>query len=142
MSCSRAANSSHSRSRSRHARGRTAVWSKRASASRATCCGVGRVVVAPLSQLDRAAAPHVRNRVDALDPPLVASHVVEDQPFAQRQVAEREFLSAKPPEDRVQQHGARDHQVGAARVETGQQQPLLDAPAASTSSARVEAAWR
>ena len=52
--------------------------------------------------------------------------VVEDQPFAQREIAERHLLGAEAAQDRVEQHGAGDDEVGASRIEPGHAQPLLE----------------
>jgi hypothetical protein len=57
---------------------------------------------------------------------LLRRTIVEDQAFAQRQVAQRQLLRAEPPQDRVDQHGAGHHQVRPARIEARQEQPLLD----------------
>ena len=64
--------------------------------------------------------------------------VVEDEAFAQRQVAEREFLGAEPPEDRVEQDRAGDAQVGAPRIEAGHVQPLFEARG---SVSRLRSRW-
>ena len=104
-SCSSAPNSSHSRSRAprpwrvgglveqahRHPRHLTRVLGP---------------VVAALAQLLDAAAADVGVALDGGDVLPVAADVVEDQPFAQRQVAERDLLGAEPAQDRVEQHGA------------------------------------
>ena len=47
----------------------------------------------------------------------VAPDIVEDQPFAQRQIAERELLGTQPAQDGVDQDGTRDREVGATRIE-------------------------
>ena len=85
-----------------------------------------RPVAAPLAQLDDAAAPDVGVALDLADARAVAVDVVEHEPFAQREVAQRELLGAEPPEDRVEQHRTGDAQVGAARIEPGHLQALLD----------------
>ena len=80
----------------------------------------------------------------------VAVDVVEHQAFAQRQIAQRDVLGAELPQQRVEQHGAGDHQVGAPRVEAGQVQALLEvhldrpscAAAAGSSPARAGCALR
>ena len=84
------------------------------------------VVVAPLGQLDGAAAADVGNLVDLRDLPLVAPDVVEDEALAQREIAERQLLGAETPQDRVEQDGAGDHQVGAAWIQAGHGQSLLE----------------
>ena len=84
-----------------------------------------RVVVAALGQFQHAAAPHVGNPLDVDDLLLVPADVVEHQPFAQREVAQREILGAEPLQDGVEQHGTGDDEIGAARVESGQRQAFL-----------------
>ena len=51
-------------------------------------------VAAALAQLDDAAPADVRVALDLANPRAVAMDVVEDEPFAQRQVAEGEFVGA------------------------------------------------
>ena len=85
-----------------------------------------RVVVAPFGELERAAPPDVGDVVDLRDLPAVAADVVEHEPFAQREVAQRQLLGAETAEDRVEQHGAGDDQVGAPRVEARDGQALLE----------------
>ena len=76
--------------------------------------------------ISRAAPSDVGNRVHPLDSPLVAPHVIEHQAFAKCQVAQRQVFSAETPENRVEQHGSRDHQVCSPGVETRQQESLLE----------------
>ena len=83
-------------------------------------------VVAALGQLDDAAAADVGVAIGLRDLLAVPRDVVEDQPFAQRQIAERDLGGAEPPEDRVEQDRAGDGEVGAARIEPGHAQPLLE----------------
>ena len=83
------------------------------------------VVVATLGELERAAPPDVGDLVDLGDLPAVAADVVEHQAFAQRQVAERQLLGAEPAQDRVEEHGAGDDEIGAPRIEAGHGQTLL-----------------
>ena len=59
----------------------------------------------------------------------VALDVVEHQPFAQREIAQRDFLGAQPPQNRVEQDRAGDDQVGAPRIEPGHAQALLESRA-------------
>ena len=67
-----------------------------------------RPVAAPLAELDDAAAPDVRIALDFPDAGAVAVDVVENQSFAQREIAEREFVGAEPSDDRVEQNRAGD----------------------------------
>ena len=105
-SWSRAPYSSHSRSLS-PSPCTLRVWSNRFSASRATCCACSGPVAAPLAELDDAAAADVGIALDLADARAVAPDVVEHQPFAQRQVAERELVRAEPADDGVEQHRRR-----------------------------------
>ena len=83
------------------------------------------VVVAALGQFERAAPPDVGDLVDLGDLPAVAADVVEHQAFAQRQVAERQLLGAEPAQDRVEEDGAGDDEIGAPRIEARHGQTLL-----------------
>ena len=84
-----------------------------------------RPVTAPLAELDDAAAPDVRIALDFPDARAVAVDVVEDQSFAQREIAEREFLGAETSDDRVEQNRAGDAEIGAARIEAGHGETLF-----------------
>ena len=81
--------------------------------------GVLRPVVAPLAKLLDAAAADVRVALDGGDVLLVAPHVVQDQAFAQRHLAERDLVGAEAADDGVEEHRAGHRQVGAARIESG-----------------------
>ena len=106
MSCSSAAYSSHSRSRSVEPVHRPRLIEERQREPHHLLRVFG-VVVAPLGQLERAAPPHVGDAVDLRDVLAVATDVVEHQPFAQRQVAQRDVFGAEPAQDRVEQHARR-----------------------------------
>jgi hypothetical protein len=88
--------------------------------------GVIGVITAALCEFQRAPTPHVRDAVDLRDLAAVAANVIEHQPFTQREVAERQFLGAEAAKNRVEQNRARDNQVRAPRVESGDAQPLLE----------------
>ena len=88
-----------------------------------TC--VLRKVVAPLGELDCAATPDVGNAVDLSDLPPVASNVVEDETFAECQVAERQLLGAQAPQNRIEQHRTGNHEVGASRIQAGHRETLF-----------------
>ena len=103
---------------------------------------VHREVVAALGQLDGAAAPHVGNAIDLRDLSLVAPHVVEDEPFAEREIAQRQLVGAEPPKDRVEQDRAGDDEVGAPRIEAGHRQPTFEVASRRLPSARGASAWR
>ena len=125
MSCSSAAYSSHSRSRSVSPCTARRLVEQRQREPDHLLSVLG-VVVAAFGQFDRAAPPHVGNPVDLSDLPAVAVDVVEDQAFAERQVAERELFGAEPAQDRVEEHGAGDDQIGAPRIEAGHGEALLE----------------
>ena len=72
----------------------------------------------------------------------VALDVVEHQPFAQREIAEREVVRAEAPQDRVEQHRAGDREVGAARIEAGHLQPLLEIERRRAACAAGGSPWR
>ena len=88
---------------------------------------VFRPVIAPLGQLEDAARPDVRIAIGLRDLFAMLRNVIQDEPFSERQVAQGELGCAQPPEDLVHQNHARHDQVGAARLETGNAQPLVDA---------------
>ena len=83
-------------------------------------------VVAPFGELDRAAPPHVGNAIDLRNLPLVPAYVVEDQPFPERQVAERQLVGAEPAKDRVEEDRAGDDEVRAPGIESRHLQPALE----------------
>ena len=78
---------------------------------------VGRRVAAALAELDDAAPAHVGVPLDLPDRRGVAVDVVEDEPFAQREIAQRDVFRAEPAEHAVEQDRPGDGDVGAARVE-------------------------
>ena len=102
---------------------------------------LGRVVAA-LGQLHHAAPPHVGVAVGLRNLLPVAVDVVEDQPFAQRQVAERDVGRAKPPQNRVEQHRTGNDDVAALGFEAGKLQPLLEHRAKRPACAAGAAAGR
>ena len=85
-----------------------------------------RPVAAALAELDDAAAPDVGVALDLADAGAVAVDVVEDEAFAQREVAERELVGAEPADDRVEEHRAGDREIGAPRIHARRRQALLD----------------
>ncbi len=84
------------------------------------------VVAAPLCEFERAPSTDIRDAVDLRDLTTIAANVVENQPFAQRQVTERQFLRVEAPKNRIEQNRARWDKVRASRVESGNRQPLLE----------------
>ena len=95
MSCSSAAYSSHSRSRSLEPVDAARLIEERQRQPR-DLLRVLRPVAAALGQLDDAAAADVGIAIDLRDLLAVPVDVVEDQPFAQRQVAQRDLVGAEP----------------------------------------------
>jgi hypothetical protein len=65
--------------------------------------GVRREIVAPLGQLDHAAAPDVGIAIDGANVPGVALDVIEHEPLAQREIAKRDLVGAQALEDRVKE---------------------------------------
>ena len=82
-------------------------------------------VAAALGQLDDAAAAHVGIAIGLCDLLAVLRHVLEDEAFAQGQIAERNLLGAEPAEYGVDQDRARDREVRPPRLEAGHAKPLL-----------------
>ena len=76
-------------------------------------------VVPTFAELLDAAAADVRIALDRGDVALVAPDVVEDQPFAQGHLAQRDLVGAQAAEDGVDQHRAGHRQVGAPRIQPG-----------------------
>ena len=56
----------------------------------------------------------------------MAVDVIEHDPFAKREIAERDFVRVEPAKQRVHEHGASDGEIRAARVEPGQLEALLE----------------
>ena len=73
-------------------------------------------VSAPFAEFDHAPPTDVRIALDLADPRAVPVDVVEHQPLAERQIAERELFGAEPPDDGVEEHRSRHRQIGASRV--------------------------
>ena len=125
MSCSSAAYSSHSRSRSVEPVHGARLIEQRQRQPR-HLRGVLGPVVAALGELDDAAAPHVRVAVDLRDLLPVPRDVVEDQPFAQRQIAQRDLVRRRAAgrivSSRIAPATARSR---ASRIEAGNAQPLV-----------------
>jgi len=82
-------------------------------------------VVAPLGKLEHAAAPHVGVAIRLDDFLAVASDVVEHEPLAQRQIAQRDVLGPKTVQDQIEQDSACHRDVRTARLETGYPEALL-----------------
>ncbi|HEY6211319.1 MAG TPA: hypothetical protein VIW45_03495 [Vicinamibacterales bacterium] len=88
---------------------------------------VRRKIVAAFRELDDAAPPHVGVAIRVHDLLAVPRDVVEDEPLAQRQIAQRDFVRSEPLQDEVDQNGARDNEVCAAGLEARHAEPLVDA---------------
>jgi hypothetical protein len=93
--------------------------------SRDLLCMV-RPVVAPFCKLEHAAAADVGVAIRLRDLLPVPGDVVEDKPFPQREIAERNLVGAEPSQELVQQNRAGHRQVRAPRLEAGHAQPLLE----------------
>jgi hypothetical protein len=86
---------------------------------------VFRPVAAAFAQFDHASPPDVGVALGLADARAVAADVVEHQPFAERQVAQRELVGAEPAHDRVEEYGTSDRQIGASRIHRRDAQALL-----------------
>ena len=73
-------------------------------------------IPAAFTQFDDAAAADVRVTLDLPDGRGVAVNVIEDQPLAQRQVAQRDVVGAEAAQHAVEQHRAGDRNIGAAWI--------------------------
>jgi hypothetical protein len=83
-----------------------------------------RPVVAAFGELEDAAPAHIRVAVGLRDFLAVPRDVVEDQPLAQRQIAQRDLFGVQATQDFVQEDGAGHRQIGAARFEPRHAQTL------------------
>jgi hypothetical protein len=86
-------------------------------------------VAAAFRQLDHAAPPDVGVLAGLRDVLTIALNIFEDEPFAKREVAQRNLAGIDVPQNRVEQHAAGDDEVGAARVEPGKLHALGNASA-------------
>ena len=62
-----------------------------------------------------ASLAHVGHGVHPRNLAFVSPDVVEDDPLAQREVAERDVLGAEPLQDGVDQDGSGDHEIRLLR---------------------------
>ena len=93
-------------------------------------CHLGRVlrpVIAALAQLEDAAPPDIRIAIGLRDLLPVLRDVIENEAFAQRQVAQCDLAGAEAPQDFVDEDDAGEDEVGAARLETRNPEPLFQA---------------
>ena len=88
--------------------------------------GMFRPVVAPLRELDHAPATDVRIAVRLRDLLPMLGDVFEDQSFTKREIAQRDLVRAEPFDDGFEQQRTGRGQVGAARIEAGDPQPLFE----------------
>ena len=78
--------------------------------------GVLRPIVAALTKLDHASPPDVGILIGLSDFLPMAGDVIEDETFPKREIAQRDLLSAKPAEQRVEKNGSGYRQVRAPRI--------------------------
>jgi hypothetical protein len=88
--------------------------------------GMFRPVVAALRQLDHASPPDVGIAIRLRDLLAMAGDVIEDQPLAQREIAQRQLGSPEPMHDGVEQEGSGDREIGAPRIEPRYTEPLFE----------------
>jgi hypothetical protein len=100
--------------------------------------GVFRPVVAAFGKLEDAAAADVGEAIGLGDFLAVLCNVIEDQPLAQRQIAERQFVGFEPAQDFVQEDGTGHGQIGAAGIEPRDPQSLLDVEAGQRAADATE----
>ena len=96
------------------------------------------VEMAALGQGHDAAAANVGVRLGARDRALVARQVVEQQPLAQRPLAEDDFLRLESVEYLVQHHGAGHDDVGAPLVHEREPPAALERGADEAPAQRVD----
>ena len=111
------------------------VWSKMLQRQPGHLLRMLRPVTAALAELDDAAAADVRIAIGLPDPGTVALEVVEDQSFAQGEIAEGELLGPEASDDRVEENGAGDAEIGAARIQARELQPVFQVGPRSGASA-------
>jgi hypothetical protein len=87
---------------------------------------VFRPEVAPFGELEDAPPPDVRIPIGLRDFFPVPRDKVQDQSFAQREIAQRDVLCSEPAQDLVDENHAGNREVGAPGFETGHTQPLLE----------------
>jgi hypothetical protein len=61
-------------------------------------------VAAPLAEFDDAAAADVGVALDLTDSGAVPPHVIEDEPFAQREIAQRQIVRPEAAQNRIEEH--------------------------------------
>ena len=64
-------------------------------------------IATSLGQLHDAAAPYVWIPIDRTNVRRVLLHVIEHEPFAQREIAERQIVGAELRQERIEEHDAR-----------------------------------
>ena len=83
-------------------------------------------VAAAFSQFDDAAAANVGVALDLANARAIPVDVVEDEPFTQGQIAERQVFGAEPAQDRVEQHRSADAEIRSPRIHCGHVESLFD----------------
>ena len=83
-------------------------------------------VTAPLTELDDAAAPHVRVSAGRANVAAVPAHVIENQTLAQRKVAEGDFVRTESIEKRFEKNRPDGREVCSPWIQSGQAKPLLE----------------
>ena len=87
-----------------------------------------RKIVTSFGELDRAAPADVGDHVHLRDLPAISADVIEDEPFAQREVAQGDLLGAERVEDGVEQHGAGNHQIRTPGIESRDREARFEVP--------------
>jgi hypothetical protein len=83
-------------------------------------------VVTAFGELDDTAAADVGDAIDLADVRAVLLDVIEHEPLAQGKVAQRDVVGVESGEQRIEQDDAGDGQVGAARIQSGYFQALVE----------------
>ena len=125
------------RARDRRAPCTLRVWSKMRQREPRDLLRVLWPVAAALAELDDAAAADVGVALDLADACAVAVDVVEDEAFAQREVAEREVVGAEAAQNRVEQDRAGDER--SAR--RGSRPGMWSRSSMSASTSRLRKRW-
>lgn len=85
-----------------------------------------RPVAASFAELNDAAAAHVRIALHFANARAVAMDVIEDQPFAEREIAQRQVVGAQAAKDRIEQDRAGYAEVGPSRIQARHAKAFLD----------------
>jgi hypothetical protein len=85
-----------------------------------------RPVMAALGELVHAAPADVRKAIGLRDLFAVTRDVIEHDALAQGQIAERDVVGAKTPQQLVEQHDAGDRKIRAPRLQARHAQPIVE----------------